>query len=278
MAQAKRPIKWTGGAVIVSLFALGLFAASIYFTVREYQLGANGVSAVGTVTKYEKRGRSVHWTITYLHQGQPVSATVEPSMFSGLDLNKEVAILYDPKNPLTINVDSFWHRYFYQTMGFGLGLLFICVLPALLRQSDDTWLREYAMKASAAAPESQPQSRIDQFVAKFWLFHLAAGSVPRGAIADYFRTYGPASWSALKAAWDKDAVPSLEPVIAEIDRIIAGRDPTQALTEASPAVEKFYYPRSAAILRELRDYVTDPNRESSPAVQPPRDQGGERRA
>jgi hypothetical protein len=271
-------MKWTGGAVIVSLFALGLFAASIYFTVREYQLGANGVPAVGTVTKYEKRGRSVRWTIRYLHQGQPVSATVKPSMFSGLELNKEVAILYDPRNPLTINVDSFWHRYFYQALGFGLGLLFLCVLPSLLRQSDDTWLREYAMKASAAPPEGQPQSRIDQFVAQFWLFHLAAGSVPRGAIAGYFRTYGPGSWSALKAAWDKDAAPSLGPVIAEIDRIIAGRDPTQALTEASPGIEKFYYPRSAAILRELRDYVTDPDGESSPGVQAPGDQSGQRRA
>jgi hypothetical protein len=73
-------------------------------------------------------------------------------------------------------------------------------------------------------------------------------------------------------------VPSFEPVIAEIDRIIAGRDPAQALTEASPGIEKFYYPRSAAILRELRDCVTDPNREASPDVQPPRDQGGEWKA
>ena len=93
MARTKRPIKWTGGAIFVLLMALGLFASSVYMTVREYQLGANGVPAVGTVTKYEKFGRSVKWTITYLNQGQPVSATVEPSMFSGLELNKEVAIL-----------------------------------------------------------------------------------------------------------------------------------------------------------------------------------------
>src|SRR5262245_49448062 len=147
MARTKRPIRWTGGAVLVLLVGVGLLAVSISMTVREYQLGANGVPAVGTVTKYQKRGRSADWTITYPHQGQPVSATVQPSMFSGLELGKEVAILYDPKDPTTINVDSFWHRYFYQTLGFGLAALFLCVLPSLLRQSDEAWLREYVTKS-----------------------------------------------------------------------------------------------------------------------------------
>jgi Protein of unknown function (DUF3592) len=278
MARTKRPIKWTVGAVIVLLAALGLFALSISLTVREYQLGANGVPALGTVTMYEKRGRSVYWTISYLHQGQPVSATVVPSMFSGLELNQEVAILYDPKDPKTINVNRFWHRYFYQTLSFGLGVLFLCVLPSLLWQSDEAWLREYITKPGAAAPEDQPRPRVDQWVVGFWQFDLSACSVPRGAIADYFRTYGLPGWSALKAAWDRDAVPSLAPVLAEIDRVIAGRDPTQALADASPDIEKFYYPHRAAILQELRDYATDPNRESTPNAESPRDQAGERRA
>ena len=262
MARAKRPIKWTGGAVIVALIVVGLLGASIYYPVREIQLGMKGVSAVGKVIRYEKRGRSVYWTIRYENQGQQISADVEPSMFSGLELDKDVAILYDPQDPKRINVDNFWHRYFYQTLGFGLALLFLAGLPILLWQSDDAWLLEYATRACAAAGEHPPPNRIDQFVTKFWLFHLATGSVPRGAIAEYFQTYGPQGWSALKAAWDKDAVPSFGPVVAEIDRIIAGREATQALTEASPGIEKFYVSRSPAILGELRDYVTDPDRNS----------------
>lgn len=276
MARTKRPITWTSGAVIVLLMALGTFTISIYLTVREYQLGTTGVPAVGTVTKYEKRGRSVYWTITYPHQGQPVSATVQPSMFSGLELGKEVAILYDPNDAKTINVDNFWHRYFYQTLGFGLGAMCLCVLPLLLRQSDEAWLQAYFITLGSAKVKDRPPSRVDQLVSEFWKFNSSACSVPRGAIAGYFQTYGLQSWSALKAAWDRDSVPSLEPVITEIDRIIAGRDPTQALAEASPGIEKFYYPHQAAILQELRDCATDPNRESTPNSESPRDQPGER--
>ena len=163
-------------------------------------------------------------------------------------------------------MDRFWHRYFYQTLLFGMGLLCLCVLPSLLWEWDEAWLRNYVIKSSPTKDENQPRSRIDQLAAGFWFFDLSAGSAPRGAIADYFRTYGLPSWSALKATWDKDAVPSLGPVIAEIDRIIAGRDPTQALMEASPDIEKFYFARRTAILQELRDYATDPNLESTPSA------------
>ena len=62
-------------------------------------------------------------------------------------------------------------------------------------------------------------------------------------------------------------MPSLEPVVAEIDRIIADRDPAQSLIEASPGIEKFYFTHRPAILRELRDYATDPDRESSSGTQ-----------
>jgi hypothetical protein len=259
MARVKRPVKWTAGAVFLALAAAGLFAVAIYLTVSEYQLGANGVPAVGTVTQYEKRGRTVLWTVSYPHQGQTVSATVEPSMFSGLELGREVKILYDPKNPQTINVDNFWHRYFYPTLFFAGAALLAGVLPMMLRQSDETWLREYALKVGAMPAETL--TRADQFVSKFWLFHLSTATAsPRGALASYFRTYGPDAWTALKAVWDADAVPSFGKVVAEIDRLIADGDPNRALTDASPGLEQFYYPLGRAILSELRDHITDPNR------------------
>lgn len=255
MARTKRPIKWNAGAVLVLLLGLGAVGVSTHLTLREYHLGAAGVRAIGTVTKYEKRGKSVYWTITFPHQGQSVSAVVEPSMFSGLELERQVPVLVDPQNPQTINVDRFLHRYFYQALGFALGALMLAVLPMLLWQGDDAWLREHVVGMGGADAESR--ARADRFAAAFYFFDLASGSAPKGAFADYYRTYGEKGWAALKAAWDREAVPSLEPVVAEIDRVIAAGDPVVALVAASPGIEKFYYPRRAKILEELRDYVTE---------------------
>lgn len=266
MAGTKRPMSWNAGAVITLVMCVGLLAVSVSLTIHEYLLGANGVPAVGTVTRYEKRGRSVHWTITYQHQAQTVSATVVPSMFSGLELGKQVAILYDPNDPKTINVDNFWHRYFYQTLGCGLAGLFLLVLRGLLWPSDDDWLETYSIKLCAAAGKDKPKRRADQLVLAVWQFNSAVGNRPRAAIAGYFETHGVAGWEALKALWDREKVPSLAAVVDEIEHTIADGNPVAELADASPVIEKFYITRRPAILRELRDYATAPESEPSAGV------------
>jgi hypothetical protein len=263
MDRKKRPTTWSAGAILLLAMGIGMLAIGIVLTVREYMLGLNGVPAVGTVMQYEKFGRSIRWTITYQNQGQTVSAKVEPTAFSGLELNKQVAILYDPNDPKTINVNNFWHRYFYPALFFGFAGLFLGLMLTFLWPSDENWLQTYSMKLLLAAGEAPPVRRADQFVLAVWNLNLAAGSRPRAAIASYFEINGEAKWESLKELWDRDKVPNLAPVVDEIERIIAGNDPVTALTAASPDIEKFYFSHRPAILRELRDYAMGEDSETS---------------
>lgn len=267
MAESKRPIEWSKGTVVMGSLTLGMWIVGSCLAIGEYRLGASGGRATGTVIEKKKQGRGVIYTIQYKHPARSVWATVQQTRFVLLELGDKVAILYDPNDPQSINFDNFWHRYLYPTLFFVFSVLPFWGFLLMLRPSDLHWLVGYVTKLKAKS-KAQLLHRTDQFVLEFWEFDLSMGSSPRGGIANYFQSYGLPRWIAFKAAWDREAIPSLGLIVEKIDEIIANRDPVEALAEASPGIEQFCRSHWPAVLRELRDHVTAQDRESASAVEP----------
>jgi hypothetical protein len=93
-------------------------------------------------------------------------------------------------------------------------------------------------------------SPIEQLIREFWVFDMQTRN---GGVSQYFVNYGREQWMELHAAWLPELVPSLEPILNEVDRLIAGeKDAYLATLEASPKIEEFYESYQLAVRRELR--------------------------
>ena len=114
----------------------------------------------------------------------------------------------------------------------------------------EDWLLRAGERAERKAIAGGPLSPIERLAREIWVFDMHARN---GGVSQYFCNHGSERWQALKSAWLPEAVPGLGPVIAEVERVIAGgSDPYLATLSASPGVEGFYEAHQPSVLRELR--------------------------
>jgi hypothetical protein len=91
----------------------------------------------------------------------------------------------------------------------------------------------------------------ERLIREVWLFDL---NTKNGGISQYFGNYGIKQWEALQDAWLPSAVPSLRPIIAEVNRVIAGDvDPYLATLQASAGIEKLFHEHETQVLAELKN-------------------------
>ncbi len=93
-------------------------------------------------------------------------------------------------------------------------------------------------------------SPTERLVREVWVFDMETRN---GGVSQYFCNHGLAQWQALRDAWLVDEVPSLEPIITEVERVIGGAaDPYLATLGASPGIEAFYEAHQPSVLAKLR--------------------------
>jgi len=114
----------------------------------------------------------------------------------------------------------------------------------------EDWLLEAGERAERKAVAGGPLTPTERLMREFWMFDIHARN---GGVSQYFANHGPAQWQALKAAWLSAPVPSLGPIIAEVDRVIVGAaDPYRAALAASPGIEALYESQQLGVRRALR--------------------------
>ena len=90
---------------------------------------------------------------------------------------------------------------------------------------------------------------IETLIREFWVFDVQTRN---GGMSQYFCNY-QSRWETLKAASSPGAVPALDAIVAEVDRIIrGGSDPYVAALTASPHLEQYYEEHQLEVRRELR--------------------------
>jgi hypothetical protein len=114
----------------------------------------------------------------------------------------------------------------------------------------EDWLLQAGERAERKVIDGGSLSTAERLIREFWVFDIHTRN---GGVSQYFANHGPVQWQALKAAWLPAAVPGLGPIIAEVDRVIAGAaDAYLAALAASPGVEAFYESHQLGVRRELR--------------------------
>ena len=93
-------------------------------------------------------------------------------------------------------------------------------------------------------------SAYERLLLEVWLLDL---ETENGGVSQYFCNRGLDQWRILQSVWIVDKVPSLGPIITEIERVIASEfDPYLATLDASPGIEDFYDTHQPCVLAELR--------------------------
>src|ERR1051325_7522054 len=93
-------------------------------------------------------------------------------------------------------------------------------------------------------------SEIERLTREVWGFDI---ETLNGGVSQYFGNNGLRQWDEMRNAWLRHPGKSLGPIIAEVERVIAGADdPCRATFEASPYIEDFYYAHRMSLLAELR--------------------------
>jgi hypothetical protein len=119
----------------------------------------------------------------------------------------------------------------------------------------EDWLLKAGERVARKIVTAASLSPVERLIREFWLFDIETRN---GGVSQYFCNHGLQQWQALKAAWLPDAVPSLGPLIAKVDRIISSApDPYLATLNASPGIEDFYEEHQLNVRRELRQLATD---------------------
>lgn len=114
----------------------------------------------------------------------------------------------------------------------------------------EDWLLQAGEQAERKASAGGSLSPAERLIREFWVFDIHTRN---GGVSQYFCNHELARWRALRDVWLPDAVPSLGPILAEVDRVIAGApDPYLAAVDASPGIEEFYEAHQLAVRRELR--------------------------
>lgn len=114
----------------------------------------------------------------------------------------------------------------------------------------EDWLLEAGERAEEKATAGRDLTPVERLVREFWVFDIC---VRNGGISQYFCNNGLARWQELKSAWLPREVPSLGPILREVDRVIANaHDPYSATLNASPTIEELYEAQQPLVCQELR--------------------------
>ena len=90
----------------------------------------------------------------------------------------------------------------------------------------------------------------ERLVREVWLLDMETRN---GGVSQYFCNHGIGQWRVLREAWVALDVPSLGPIINEIERVIArADDPYLATLAASPGIEEMYESYQAQMKADLR--------------------------
>lgn len=113
----------------------------------------------------------------------------------------------------------------------------------LLETGEEVARRSIARGAGSLSPA-------ERFLHEIWLLDM---QVQNGGVSQYFCNCGLAQWLALRAAWPARDVPSLGPIITEIERVITdASDPYLATLDASPGIDDAYEAHQAQVKAELK--------------------------
>jgi hypothetical protein len=114
----------------------------------------------------------------------------------------------------------------------------------------EDWLLEAGERAERKVIAGGSLSPVERLIHEFWVFDIHTRN---GGVSQYFCNHELAQWLALRSAWLPKLVPSLGPILAEVDRVIVGAtDPYLATLNASPGIEEFYEAHQLSVRRELR--------------------------
>lgn len=119
----------------------------------------------------------------------------------------------------------------------------------------EDWLLEAGEQVSrkSLAQGAASLTRAERLLGEIWLLDMETRN---GGVSQFFCNHGLARWRSLCEAWSAEDVPSLGPIIAAIDRIIAGcDDPYVATLNASPGLEDLYECHQAPMKTELRRFA-----------------------
>ena len=119
----------------------------------------------------------------------------------------------------------------------------------------EDWLLAAGERAERKSIAGDSLTATERLIREFWVFDI---HTQNGGVSQYFANHEPAQWVALKAAWLPTRCPGLGPIIAAVDRVIAGAaDPYLATLNASPGIEEFYEAHRSGVQRELRRLATE---------------------
>ena len=123
----------------------------------------------------------------------------------------------------------------------------------------EDWLLDAGERAERKCIGGGEPSPVERLVVEFWKFDMQALN---GGVSQYFCNYDLCHWLAFKSAWMPDVVPSLGPILAEIDKTIArGKDAYDAIL-TSPSIDAFYHDRRLSAWREMRAAASEPPAET----------------
>jgi hypothetical protein len=119
----------------------------------------------------------------------------------------------------------------------------------------EDWLLDAGERAERKLIANGCLSPAERLIREFWVFDIHTRN---GGVSQYFCNHGLEQWQALKSALLPESVPSLGPLIAEVERVIAGApDPYLAALNASPGIDHFYEAHQLGVRRELRTIAPD---------------------
>lgn len=119
----------------------------------------------------------------------------------------------------------------------------------------EDWLLAAGERAERKVIAGAVLSPVEQLIRELWVFDMHTCN---GGVSQYFCNHEPARWQALKTAWLPETVPSLGPILTEVDRLIAGAsDAYLATLNASPVIDNFYYIHRLSAWREVRQIAAD---------------------
>ncbi|NLX98265.1 MAG: hypothetical protein GXY83_19065 [Rhodopirellula sp.] len=114
----------------------------------------------------------------------------------------------------------------------------------------EDWLLDAGEQAERKVIAGHSLTPGERLIREFWVFDVHTRN---GGVSQYFLNHGAVQWQTLRSAWLPDRVPSLGPIIAKVERVIASAaDPYLATLDASPEIEEFYEAHQVGVRRELR--------------------------
>src|SRR5262245_11263633 len=119
----------------------------------------------------------------------------------------------------------------------------------------ENWLLEAGERVERKALAGDSLTPAEKLIREFWLFDIETRN---GGVSQYFCNHGKKQWRKLVSASLPKEVPSLTPIITQVERLIAGKtDGYRATLKASPEIEDLYETHQLNVRRELRQLAPD---------------------